>query len=102
MVIFSIMPAFVGSTSHRHRKTLPQIVRISSRQTAEGPRGLSQLLSLWLSLHQQRISFARTCSSPVADRRSLTENTVLPFIQDSPNESRTGVDGSNFLDWPEA
>jgi hypothetical protein len=58
MLIFSIMPAFVGSTSHRHRKTLPQIVRISSRQTAEEPRGLSQLLSLWLSLHQQRISFA--------------------------------------------
>ena len=66
MLIFSIMAAFAGSTSHRHRKTLPQIVRISSRQTAEGQRGLSQLLSLWLSIRQQRIWFAHVL------RQSLT------------------------------
>jgi hypothetical protein len=52
------MLASVGSTSHQHRKTTPQIVRISVQQTPEGQRGLSQLLSVWLSFRQQRIWFA--------------------------------------------
>jgi hypothetical protein len=27
---------------------------------------------------------------------------AIVFIRDSPNEPRTGVNGSNFLDWTEA
>jgi hypothetical protein len=33
---------------------------------------------------------------------NLRFTILYPFIRDSPNEPRTGVDGSNFLDWPEA
>src|SRR5580658_1319250 len=56
--IFSIMLASADWSSHRYRTTLPQMLRISSRPSAEGPRGLLQLLSLLLSIRQQQIYFA--------------------------------------------